>query len=1266
MMRQNKPNMGRDPKTRKRNRYRRRDPRSRRGKGDVNTQPGAKGKAPDSGRDKKPEEKQIVVDLDDRIKRRITNYCSIFLQNQLNDMLPHLNITFKPVNVSCLNQTCVFVGKWANYLALKQLASLISFDQPLLDIGMSVYNMKNKKVHGVCFNRDVYSIAKLIRLEEDYPNHRLSFHAQDELPPRSVYVTPKKWTYCRCPPAECSHIELFGAALFNHTGYHFTPTEIAEVLYRKTSSKRGISIHHNFVGKMGHIYRSNKREYEMTYRVKKDKVRVRMQHCGGPKTFEQGSMRWLYESNNALPVDIDGGYTYKEMSWQEADDNELEYTEINGPHSLEIKERSSDPDRTVRVRGERCHVPLWLTWKHFKIEESNGTLGVTFHVIDRSPTFPLTQLKNPNLRPFIKAALSTQPKFECCSRTDKVNVVLPEPIAFNDEFMEGVRTADLVDIIKHNPRYSLYQIFERPNFMIEMSMSRGVMPVTYTIPISLIIKGIRHLSTKPINTKTRKDLGAYIKKQSRPEDYKDLGVSDWSMAMSIEMIVDICCDETMRAAFRRNDWFTPAKAMQILRYNRSLGLEIPSWWKYALIVFLVLISIVIITSFFSVATLWIPGIGIISSIVLALSIMLGTVLVGAFALFWFGPAALIALIPGVSCGVGTVTTNLEWIMAFVALIFIFKIIKILWNDIKYRPWNDFKRSVEIELRTIEVEGAVPFLSTLRTSETLIDIRDYPKKKGAKFELRFEDERVHTDDTAGPGALVLGPVFNCFAPNVYSSSQHNSIVSCFTRVLLETPNQADAKYYGFWFNYVNRYLLGPTGMYQSDIGRPRSRIESFTLPGFGNDNVFTAPPPCTWDYYINRFPPSKRSRIQKTRDQYNEGLWSKKQLVYEIFIKRELNFSAISREAFTALRPRAIQGCSGLAKAITGPWFLDYSYALKYTLNPTTGAWYCSGYTSDVFTWWFNHHIFRLGGIENLIFLYADFSKYDVTQGVVCIRNENSFYRILGITRCKGGKDVLQSKLKTRGFGKGYKYSVDGLRKSGDNDTSSGNSRTTFGAFYSFFCKVLFVIFVDYAMALLGDDNMTILNRKLVDKYGRTKFIDDLQGHMRRLGFSVKVRLTTNPLSAEFLSMRPYIVGDLYVFGRKPGRCLIKLGYFVYKTPRSAEDWLPLLKATLISMLPTGNHVPFLRIYLKVLLSCLTHVKAGKLDMQDLARQGKIYEATDETFAQFYELYQLTRQDESEFEKELIQGIRKYGITCLLTSDHVAKMATIDADPFLNE
>jgi hypothetical protein len=199
------------------------------------------------------------------------------------------------------------------------------------------------------------------------------------------------------------------------------------------------------------------------------------------------------------------------------------------------------------------------------------------------------------------------------------------------------------------------------------------------------------------------------------------------------------------------------------------------------------------------------------------------------------------------------------------------------------------------------------------------------------------------------------------------------------------------------------------------------------------------------------------------------------------------------------------------------------------------------------------------------------------------------------------------------------------------------------------------------MAILGDDNFSIVSRTHVLRvFGSIEAMRvALVAWATDLGYKLKVGVTDNVVKAEFLSSRYYPVGNGHAIGKKPGRVLAKIGYQLFTQGRQPAEYLRNLKGTLISYVPSSNHVPFLRVYIREMLRHLSSYDA-LLDAEAKHRQqGELYEADETTWAAFEAVYGFGPGDEQVFADELKQHIARFGLTSVMVSHHVAELFRID-------
>jgi hypothetical protein len=595
-----------------------------------------------------------------------------------------------------------------------------------------------------------------------------------------------------------------------------------------------------------------------------------------------------------------------------------------------------------------------------------------------------------------------------------------------------------------------------------------------------------------------------------------------------------------------------------------------------------------------------------------------------------------SLIPPVSCGIGVTMFIPTMLLLLITMLCVY-----VSSAKKHINWKHFKEHVISYRQTIHINCTIPRGATLPDFESLIDVSVYPMNPRAWLAIKEAIPRLEARDAVTP----IGVIFACKAPIVHSTSQHNLICALKTRALCYVePGSAKA------WNILDAVLRDRTIPIVDSGGYPDYAGPLVIYCG----SNFKAHGIVEWKEYVIRFKPTKRDRLNLEREKFLlEGV-KYRDFEYETFIKRE-KIMSLSHSTFVPIRPRVIQGCANITKVIAGPWFLNYSYALKAAWNPTNEVWYCSGHTSDMYDAWVNDAILHCGGVNNILCFGSDFSKYDVTQGPECIKREYDWYKKLGFLKLPWGKRILGLKKKYIGRGLGILYQMIATRKSGENDTSSGNSKTTADVIRSY----LYILGVKFKMAVLGDDNFTILDMRTLHKTTQ-QLSDGLRLWATNLGFSLKIQMSRLVHQVEFLSSRFYPINGVYHLGKKAGRVLTKIGWMLQKQGRDFDENVKYMKGTLISLLPVANHVPFLRVYIQEFLNVLSGVET-KIDMDEYVYKdylnGKCFEPALDTFNAFYEVYGLSEEEEDVFRKELKVCFNHYPY--LLDSEYVDQMAKVD-------
>jgi hypothetical protein len=589
------------------------------------------------------------------------------------------------------------------------------------------------------------------------------------------------------------------------------------------------------------------------------------------------------------------------------------------------------------------------------------------------------------------------------------------------------------------------------------------------------------------------------------------------------------------------------------------------------------------------------------------------------------------------------------------------------EDHRYE-WINFQNSMFYDRVSYPLELAIPpDLAHLYAVDSWVDVEDYPIKKGVRYFVSFENYYISSSTPDILGLDIILPIFSDCIPLLFMNSHHNQEVAIRTRVICDV---APVPQKGFW-NHVDE-------LFRKYIPIEKFGDQVHIMDGYVPDSYLEENDrEVTFEFYADRFPPTKRNKLYRTHEKMKgTGHYDyvPKRNVYKAFVKCEAQL-LINFLPYTPTRPRCIQGCSEQLKYITGPWFLKYSTCLKNVWNYRACIYYSNGRTADDLNQWFNFWYNLFGG--RVIFFSSDFSKYDMTQTEKCISSENNWYKELGIEDLLNGKDVLKAKEYTRAFAACAAYFYEWLRKSGDNDTSAGNSVNTAKAIVSFLedngiklCPLNEEPSLknsEAATSVIGDDNFTILLIVALVRAFVTaaNMLAMFKIHCNKMGFVATGEVSINVLDAEYQSLRFYPSRTGFHVGKKAGKNLPKIGVFRHNKDKNRRELLETAHSTLISYLPTSSHVPFLRRYIFVLLDWMNENKIGR-DTQHKYKlehhkylKGTTHTADDETFASFYETYGLNADDEDDFAKYLKVSVDRYGPTCILSSHTVGILAGID-------
>jgi len=441
----------------------------------------------------------------------------------------------------------------------------------------------------------------------------------------------------------------------------------------------------------------------------------------------------------------------------------------------------------------------------------------------------------------------------------------------------------------------------------------------------------------------------------------------------------------------------------------------------------------------------------------------------------------------------------------------------------------------------------------------------------KFALKWVRERY-------TGAVAVGPTTRAIVC-VPADCVANEVISIRNRILKNVPECKQT----FWdIAHVLRQKYLPL-----DVIRPLSKIA-----------------------WLNRFPGAKNKKLlQLLNDSpvkiaYNE---MKRLATRKMFIKREILF----KDELT-LNPRAISAVDDRLNLILGPWVVALNDQVKVLWDRLSRVTYASGSNATEIGLWLAE--LPAGG-----HLYnSDISTMDASVGEHACKFEHAVYQAVGFSQ--QALDVLRCQLETRGVSQhGIRYSIPYTRKSGDPNTTLGNS------ILNAFAHVVVweLLGLQCRLLVMGDDAVLWSSEHIdVRRYTNT---------YRDSGFELE--LTHNSeIDVEFCSSHFVPVERGFILTPKLGRFLAKLPYRIGGTGNNLE-WF---HGVLIANLNVFSHIDFMTHYLLHLKSLLPS-RYIKCTVDEIRRVSGAVVPTSATSQWLFDHYGLDQVTIEHF-KSYVNGI----------------------------
>jgi hypothetical protein len=228
--------------------------------------------------------------------------------------------------------------------------------------------------------------------------------------------------------------------------------------------------------------------------------------------------------------------------------------------------------------------------------------------------------------------------------------------------------------------------------------------------------------------------------------------------------------------------------------------------------------------------------------------------------------------------------------------------------------------------------------------------------------------------------------------------------------------------------------------------------------------------------------------------------------------------------------------------------------------------------------------------------------------------EGAFYYRAGLDNFEAAKYVFERQKQTVGFtAHGVKYKVPYTRKSGDPNTSCGNSIIN-----AMCAKFIFsnVLHIGNHMLVQGDDNLIVV-RKLFSNSELREIEFQIRRWYQALGLVVKLKTSTRWSDVEFCSALFWPVEGGFVLGPKPGRRLPKMGFSLKQLNKGQ------VKGMFLGAVKEAGYIPVLGEYVKFCLKQLKTVKKenyAERGVQYKVRASSAHHRSAETELFFFERY----------------------------------------------
>jgi hypothetical protein len=506
--------------------------------------------------------------------------------------------------------------------------------------------------------------------------------------------------------------------------------------------------------------------------------------------------------------------------------------------------------------------------------------------------------------------------------------------------------------------------------------------------------------------------------------------------------------------------------------------------------------------------------------------------------------------------------------------------------------------------SIKLRGRPQAYSRVITSMNSLARRPANTNPTARVESVDVPDRPQ-DAIRNSAGLIIGTASGTYLPTVFADNRDNQLAALEKRVLAAPPENNIGTIKDFLaFERRNRHKI---------LGRAM-RIDELPFD--------------KWLANINSTVSVKKRLLQAKNSLRERGIDTSSTLDPESLHR------ATSRSSFckfeTLLKgtrlaendgaPRLIQGAHPEMTVSVGPWMSAFQGRMRKQLDGRTGLMFTSGKTVREVGQFIGQKI-----DEGWTPFDDDIGAFDLSIITPYCNLENEWanhFHAPALTM-----QLLRANVKTHGFTSlGWKYKVDGTRKSGDCGTSVFNTLLNLVFHLYVFCKEraceVEEALNNLVMAAQGDDNVGAHTGKPID----------WKRWMAELGFKSVPHYPNQTANVEFCSH--YLTRDSlgWTFKPKVGRILAKFGVSLRATEKTA---LPYLRGNALSLQATAASCPPLRLLVDWALNKTRDIKEKYgADEPWKMRADREGEATTETWSDLEERYGYTHALHAQFEQEL--------------------------------